>query len=124
MTSKPEFINDMGPDPIGLALGFGERAYHRFSTREGVGGLAKWTDERLDILAVHSDVLGHGRFREFIAKCKERFSTICIWEVWNLTLGHALERYGFHDETEIQGDGEVVSGMRWDKTTNNKKGQL
>lgn len=114
---KHNHLTDLGVDPIGLALGFGERAYHRFTTQEGVGGLAKWTKDRLDILAVHSDVEGKGNFRGFIARCQREFSTICIWEVWNLSLGQALERYGFKDETEIHGDGEIVSGMRWDKQT-------
>lgn len=112
-------IKDLGLDPIGLYLGFGEKAYHRFVTDSGIGGLAKWANGRLDILAVHSDVVGQGRFREFIAHCKDSFDTICIWEVWNESLKQALARYGFSEQTEIQGDGEVCTGMRWDK----EKGQ-
>jgi hypothetical protein len=106
---------DQGLDPIGLMLGFGEQAYHRFTTPLGVKGLARWTDDRLDILAVESEVEGTGRFRYFISQSKLVFHTICLWEVWNPLLEQALVRYGFSPETEVLGDGEVVHGMRWDQ---------
>ena len=108
-------IIDLGLDQIGIMLGFGEKAYRRFTTKEGVGGLAKWKDGRLDILAIHTDDEGKGHLRDFIARSKQEFDTICIWEIWNANLAAALKRYGFEDETEIQGDGETLTGMRWDK---------
>ena len=102
-------------DPVGQMLGTG---YMRFQSPNGLGGLAKWTDERLDLLAVHAFVEGRGQFRDFIAAAKREYKTVCVWEDWNPIVGQALARYGFSRETEIQGDGEVITGWRWDKTPN------
>lgn len=101
------------PDPIGVILGTG---YMRFQSPNGLGGLAKWTDDRLDLLAVHAFVEGRGMFRDFIASAKREWKTVCVWEDWNPIVGAALERYGFSRETEIQGDGEVITGWRWDSS--------
>lgn len=108
-------IIDHGPDPVSLALGMGEQAFHRFSSPIGVRGLAKWKGGRLDILAIESAVPGAGQFRKFISLCKDSFQTICIWQIWNESLHAALLRYGFTPQTEISGDGEVINGLRWDK---------
>ena len=108
-------IKDLGIDPIGVALGFGNRGYHRFTTKSGVGGLAKWTQDRLDILAIHSDIEGKGYVRDFFRFCQGQFKTIGIWCIWNSNLASALKRYGFEEEVEVQGDGEILEGMRWDK---------
>ena len=91
------------PDPIGQMLGTG---YMRFQSPDGLGGLAKWSTDRLNLLAVHASVPGKGQFRDFIAKAKLEWKTICVWEDWNPLVGQALARYGFQRETEIQGDGE------------------
>ena len=103
------------PDPIGQMLGTG---YMRFQSPDGLGGLAKWSTDRLNLLAVHASVPGKGQFRDFIAKAKLEWKTICVWEDWNPLVGQALARYGFQRETEIQGDGEVLTGWRWDKAPN------
>lgn len=100
------------PDPIGVILGTG---YMRFQSPNGLGGLAKWTDDRLDLLAVHAFTQGQGQFRSFIAAAKLQWKTICVWQISNPFLGSALERYGFTPETEIQSDGEIVEGFRWDR---------
>lgn len=103
------------PDPTGQMLGTG---YVRFQSPNGLGGLAKWTDERLDLLAVHAFVKGRGQFRDFIAAAKLQWQTVCVWHELNPIVGAALARYGFSRETEIQGNGEVMTGWRWDKTPN------
>lgn len=100
------------PDPVGEMLG---TWYMKFQSPTGIGGLAKWSDERLDLLAVHASFKGKGQFREFIRIAKHRFKTICVWEDMNPIMGPMLRRYGFSPETEIQGWGEAVSGWRWDR---------
>lgn len=99
------------PDPVGEMLGTG---YVQFQSPGGIGGLAKWSEDRLDLLAVHAFIEGKGQFREFIAQAKGQFKTICVWEDWNPIVGPALKRWGFTPETEIQGWGESVNGWRWD----------
>ena len=99
------------PYPVAVILGTG---YQRFESPSGLGGLVKWTDERLDVLAVHASVKGQGQFREFIATTKKHWKTVCVWEDWNPIVSRALQKYGFTREVEIQGDGEVIRGWRWD----------
>jgi hypothetical protein len=90
--------------------------YLQFQSPSGIGGLAQEYDNgnRLDILAINSEVQGSGQLREFIKQCKDVYSTICIWVVENPTLASALGRYGFTPEVEIRND-ETVHGFRWDK---------
>lgn len=99
------------PDPVGVIL---ETGYQRFDSATGISGLAKANGTRLDVLAVSTHSQGNGQFREFIKRCKERYRTICVWFDENPIVHGALERYGFTPETEIQPDGESVTGMRWD----------
>lgn len=99
-------------DPVGEMLGTG---YMKFRSPLLIEGLAKWSNDRLDLLAIISVQRRHGAFREFISQAKQRFKTICVWEDWNPVVGPALERYGFTRETEIQGWGEAVNGWRWDR---------
>jgi len=89
---------DNGVDQIGVML----------------GGLARWTDSRLDILAIHSDQENTGQCRWFFKDAKRQFKTICVWAINDQVLQAALERYGFTPQTEIDGKGEVLTGMRWD----------
>lgn len=110
-----KLFTDLGLDPIGLMLGFGEMAFHRFETDAGVGGLLKLSGGRLDILAIHSDNQGRGHVRDFISACQKEYAVICFWHVDNVSLKAALLRYNFKPEMEIQGDGEAVDGLRWDK---------
>jgi len=105
------FLGEMIPDPVGVVLGTG---YMRFESACGIDGLAKVTGDRLDILAVAARTTGKGQFRKFITLAKQEFKTVCVWEDWNPILGPALARYGFTPEKEIQADGEVVDGWRWD----------
>lgn len=111
-SSPPSFIGETAPDSVAQILGTG---YMRFRSPVGIGGLAKWNGDRLDLLVVHASSEGHGQFRQFIADAKQQFNTICVWEDWNPIIGIALSKYGFQRETEIQGDGEALKGWRWDK---------
>lgn len=110
-TPAPPILGDIRPDPCGIMLSTG---YQRFRSPSGIQGLAKWSDDRLDILVVYTDVRGAGRFRDFIAAAKRERRTVCVWDVWNPVVVGSLMRYGFTRETDIQGDGEVVEGFRWD----------
>jgi hypothetical protein len=112
MVNPHPLLGRWEPDPIGQIL---ETGYNRFQSTSRIGGLAKWTDERLDLLAVHAFTPGAGQFRGFIEKAKEQFTTICVWQVGNVTLDAALRRYGFTPETEIDGRGEALTGFRWDR---------
>jgi hypothetical protein len=112
-----DLLGVIEPDPIGQILGTG---YMRFESPTGLDGLAKWTDERLDLLAVVTRTPGKGCFREFIRRAQAVWQTVCVWHDDNPLVGHALFRYGFTPETEILADGEVVSGWRWDKTPNDQ----
>ena len=116
-----DLLGVVEPDPIGIMLGTG---YNRFESPIGLAGLAKWTDERLDLLAVHTRQKRKGHFRDFIARAKTVWQTICVWHDDNPLVGEALARYGFSRETEIQGDGEMVTGWRWDKTPNGQAERL
>lgn len=97
------------PDPIGKLLGNG---YERFISPLGVSGLVTESPDRLDIFAIDAMKPGTGQFRQFIAEAKQRYKTICIWNLWHPWLASVLERYGFVPETEIQ-MGSTVTGMRW-----------
>ncbi len=104
------------PDLTSQILG---TRYLRFESACGIIGLARPNEDRLDILALMAVHEGRGSFRQFIIEAKQEYRTICIWEVWNPILESALKRYGFMPEKEIQGNGEVVEGWRWDKGVNN-----
>lgn len=111
------FIGDVVLDPVGEILGTG---YCRFQSAVGIDGLAKWTPDRLDLLAVTTRTPGRGRFRVFISLAKQYYKTICVWVDINPIVGEALERYGFRRVTEKQFDGEIVEGWRWDKPEEEK----
>lgn len=91
--------------------------YQQFFAPCGCKGLAKEKDGRLDILAVDALQPGSGQFREFIRLAKLHYRTVCVWLDMNPIIGQALARYGFTPETEIQADGEIITGWRWDKPT-------
>lgn len=110
--SNHPFLGRITPDPVGQILNTG---YSRFESPSGIDGLAKVNGDRLDLLAVISTSPGKGLFRAFIALAKLRYTTICVWHDDNPLIGQALKRYGFTPEVEINGDGEIVPGWRWDK---------
>ncbi len=78
--------------------------FMRFSTRDGMNGLAREEPGWLDILAVDADEPGTGQFRRFIAACQESYQVIRIWEVWNPIVADALGRYGFSNCHATLGD--------------------
>jgi len=98
------------PDPVGVALGTG---YSRFVHSSGMEGLAKITDDRLDVLAVNATRQGNGQFRALIAAAKKCFRVVAVWEDWNPILGPALERYGFKRAQCVEPWGEVNNGWEW-----------
>ena len=81
---------------------------------ETIHGLAAVRGDRLDILAVAAVNPGHGDFSRFLDECQKNYETIGIWEIWNGSLAVMLRRRGFVDVREVL-DGDLVSGMRWDK---------
>lgn len=98
------------PDPVGELLGTG---YSRFQHASGMEGLAKVTNDRLDILAVNATREGRGQFREFIAAAKKSFKVVAVWEDWNPILAPALERYGFKPAKCVEAWGEINNGWEW-----------
>jgi hypothetical protein len=106
-------IIDQGVDPIGAALGI-LNPFHRFTTNIGVGGLARWTDTRIDILAIHSEQENTGQCRWFFKDAKRMFKTVCVWSIHSKVLSDALARYGFKPDIEIGHGSEIVPVMRWD----------
>lgn len=86
--------------------------YDLFESPTGIRGLAKENGDRLDILAVDTTEEGKGQFRNFIIQCKKEYQEIYVWEVWNLIVEQALERYGFEYVKEFQIDKEV-EGLMW-----------
>ena len=86
--------------------------YSNFESPSGVRGLAKTDGDRLDILAVESDIQGAGQFRLFIRLCKQEFRSIYVWHVLNPHMNAILRRYGFLPIQETH-DGEVLNGYRW-----------
>ncbi len=84
-----------------------------FESTTGLDGLAKIKGSRLDLLAVVSK--RDGAFRNFIARAKTEFTTVCIWEVWNNELPAVLKRYGFQEVAQIDEDTfENLTCWRWD----------
>jgi hypothetical protein len=104
-------LGNVEPDKWAKLLNTG---YLKFQSPTGIGGLCKFTPERLDLLVVHAAQEGKGQFRYFIHQAKQQFQIVCVWEVWNPRLDSVLERYGFLPVTEIH-NGETVTGRRWDK---------
>lgn len=86
----------------------------KFVSLFGVGGLAEFTDTRLDLIAVHSDNPGHGQFRRFMESCKNHFQEVYVWEISNPWLPKALMKYGFVDTSGKPGD-IFATGMVWRK---------
>lgn len=113
MTDKVEYVlGRVEPDPIGQLLKSG---FDRFTSPTGIEGLAKFSDDRLDLLALLAPHPGQGAFRALIVRAKSEYKTICVWEIWSPWLTGVLERYGFKPTTEFADGGWKHEGMRWDK---------
>jgi hypothetical protein len=107
------------PDAVALMLGTG---YERFVSPTGISGLARVSGKRLDILAVNAIRRGTGQFRSFIARAKQEYETVCVWEIANPLLDIVLPRYGFRRVLEIdERTGEWIDGHRYDKEANEDK---
>ena len=114
VTEQVRLMGVCSVDPIGRALNI-SRPYNKFSSPVGCHGLARWTPDRLDILAISSRKEGVGQLRKFIAEAQKHWPTICVWFISNEVLDAALKRYGFFRQIELAGNGEVLDGLRWDK---------
>lgn len=93
-----------------------DTGYREFQSPSGIQGLYKESPTRLDLLAVAATEPGTGQFRRFIAACKGRYDTICVWEIMNPELNGILKRYGFETTTE-QENGETLDGWKWEAST-------
>lgn len=98
-------LGSVAIDPIGEALNTGFMRFENAAVR----GLAKWTDARLDLLAIVSMEPGRGNVREFIRQAKRYWPEIVVFEVFNPALKDALARYGFAPIVMTSGD----HVMRW-----------
>ena len=110
-------FSDWWPDPIGEVLGTG---FCRFRSPSGVEVLAKADETRLDVLAVFCRTPRRGCLREFMRRARARFGTVCVWEDWNPIVGAALARWGFRRVQQVENDGEIITGWRWDRSPNTK----
>lgn len=106
-------LGELMPDQISIMLGTG---YFRFEA-QGIHGLVKVDNCRLDILAVSATQPGTGQFRRFMDNMKNLYTQIYVWEVWNDNLAAALGRYGFEPITEAH-DGEQLDGFLWSDNSN------
>jgi hypothetical protein len=100
------------PHHLNALLGTG---YDEFESPAGIVGLAKEEDDTLHLLALHSGNPGHGQLRELIAQAKRQYRRICVWEIWNEWLPGVLERYGFEPSRIQTQDGELLTGMVWER---------
>ena len=103
------------PDPVGVILKTG---YHRFMRKDGVGGLFKASDNRLDILALSSEFPKRGYVKKFILEAKKKFKIIYGWHFTNEPLRQAFERWGFkacYEPESFEGKIEWNDGMVWEK---------
>jgi hypothetical protein len=105
-------ITSQTPDLVAQIL---HTRYDRFLSRSGIDGLCRITGRKIEILAVHAANPGTGRFRRFIHALKKEYDTICVWQIHNPIVEACLLRYGFAPEFQIEGDGEEVNGLRWDR---------
>lgn len=111
-TGRHPVLGAIHEDLVSDLLGTG---YFRFEA-DGIGGLVKFTDDRLDILAVLAKPMRRGAFRRLIHEACVTWRTVCVWQVWNPAVASALIRYGFHPEVEIQGmSSDVLKGFRYDR---------
>ena len=110
--NPPSVLGKTEPDPLGSLLGTN---YERFNSNTGISGLAKFHGDRLDVLAVTASRKNTGQFREFVRIAKQQFARIFIWEVWNPELEPVLRRYKFTPASELQLDGEQLTGFKWER---------
>lgn len=104
-------LGQLKGDPLSVLLG---TDIQRFKSSTGVHGQF-WTEgDELHLLTVMSEMQRRGCFREFIRQCKEYFSAICVWQVWNKDLQAALLRYGFSPATHRR-YGDTFEGFKWEK---------
>ena len=104
----------LGPNSLHWASKLLKTHYRQFNSPLGIDGLAKESDggKTLHLLAVHAQSQGQGSFRNFITEAKKYYTKIAVWEIANVILEDALERYGF-SQTEETHYGEKVKGMVW-----------
>lgn len=83
-----------------------------------IDGLAKENpaENRIDVLSVVSVVPRAGNLKRFILALQAHYQTVCVWCIENPVMHAPLRKWGFTPETEIQADGEVLDGYRWDKS--------
>jgi hypothetical protein len=98
---------------IGQLSGYEGAEFREFITPTA-RGLAMVRGDRLDILAIATEHEGRGEFSRFLAKCKENYSVIGIWEIWNPILKTILARKDFHAASEVLAYGELSNGMIWE----------
>lgn len=107
----PAFFSEAMPDPVGEILGTG---YWRFVTPFGIDGLAKWTHDRIDVLAVGAYRPGRGAFRTFIEQVKKHFDSVYLWHIMNPLMHGILTGYGFTEAEQVEG-GEKMKGYKWER---------
>lgn len=88
--------------------------FKQFHTELGVSGLCIVEDKKLEILAIHSAIEGHGNMREFFRLAKLEYDEIYVWEIWHQWLKDKLSEYGFYPTLKDIAE-TTVHGMKWRK---------
>jgi len=90
-----------------------ETGWRSFKSAQGIDGLMRIKGHDLELLAVTAGDPGKGQFRRFVAACKQKHDSICIWAIWNDDLPAILRRYGFRPHSIHEPDGELLEGYLW-----------
>ncbi len=93
-----------------------QTCFCKFTSPLGLNGLARATDDTLDILAVFADRPGQGAFTKFLKRAQGRFSTIRVLSIWNPTLQAFLLCRGFIHFTDLDANShDMIHGLKWTK---------
>jgi hypothetical protein len=99
------------PDPFDSHF---QTCFCRFTSPLGLNGLARATDDALDILAVFADRPGQGAFTKFLKRAQGRFSTIRVLSIWNPILQGFLESRGFVRFMDFdENSHDMIHGHKW-----------
>lgn len=95
-----------------------QTCFCRFTSPLGLNGLARATEDTLDILAVFADRPGQGAFTKFLKRAQGRFSTIRVLSIWNPILQGFLESRGFVRFMDFdENSHDMIHGHKWTNPT-------
>lgn len=118
-TAKPSrcarLFDRWEPDPFDSHF---QTCFCLFTSPLGLNGLARATDDALDLLAVFGDSPGQGDFTKFLKLAQGRFSTIRVLSIWNPILQGFLESLGFVRFMDFdENSHDMIHGHKWTNPT-------